>query len=310
MRTSIRLLSAALIAGLAVIGGFAATVTQSQAAEVKYIVNKEPITSYDIQRRTAMLKLMQRRGNLRQIATDEMIEQVLRDQEARRLRISISNAQVDSAYERFAKSNRLTVRQMDGILGQAGVTKDHFKAFIRSQMAWGQAVSQRGSAAGRNIDDAIRNMMKDGVKPSTTEYVLQQVILVVPERERRAILGRRKKEAQSLRKQMTSCDTSRAVAATMLDVSIRDLGRVLEPELPPEWEKPVKAAQAGTATSSIETERGVEFLLICSTRQASDDRVAQLLYQQEQAAASGGQDDALSQTYTAELRQRAQIITR
>ena len=310
MRTSIRLLSAALIAGLAVIGGFAATVTQSQAAEVKYIVNKEPITSYDIQRRTAMLKLMQRRGNLRQIATDEMIEQVLRDQEARRLRISISNAQVDSAYERFAKSNRLSVRQMDGILGQAGVTKDHFKAFIRSQMAWGQAVSQRGSAAGRNIDDAIRNMMKDGVKPSTTEYVLQQVILVVPERERRAILGRRKKEAQSLRKQMTSCDTSRAVAATMLDVSIRDLGRVLEPELPPEWEKPVKAAQAGTATSSIETERGVEFLLICSTRQASDDRVAQLLYQQEQAAASGGQDDALSQTYTAELRQRAQIITR
>ena len=310
MRTSIRLLSAALIAGLAVIGGFAATATQSQAAEVKYIVNKEPITSYDIQRRTAMLKLMQRRGNLRQIGTDEMIEQVLRDQEARRLRISISNAQVDSAYERFAKSNRLTVRQMDGILGQAGVTKDHFKAFIRSQMAWGQAVSQRGSAAGRNIDDAIRNMMKDGVKPSTTEYVLQQVILVVPERERRAILGRRKKEAQSLRKQMTSCDTSRAVAATMLDVSIRDLGRVLEPELPPEWEKPVKAAQAGTATSSIETERGVEFLLICSTRQASDDRVAQLLYQQEQAAASGGQDDALSQTYTAELRQRAQIITR
>ena len=310
MRTSIRLLSAALIAGLAVIGGFAATATQSQAAEVKYIVNKEPITSYDIQRRTAMLKLMQRRGNLRQIAADEMIEQVLRDQEARRLRISISNAQVDSAYERFAKSNRLTVRQMDGILGQAGVTKDHFKAFIRSQMAWGQAVSQRGSAAGRNIDDAIRNMMKDGVKPSTTEYVLQQVILVVPERERRAILGRRKKEAQSLRKQMTSCDTSRAVAATMLDVSIRDLGRVLEPELPPEWEKPVKAAQAGTATSSIETERGVEFLLICSTRQASDDRVAQLLYQQEQAAASGGQDDALSQTYTAELRQRAQIITR
>ena len=93
-------------------------------------------------------------------------------------------------------------------------------------------------------------------------------------------------------------------------MSIRDLGRVLEPELPPEWEKPVKAAQAGTATSSIETERGVEFLLICSTRQASDDRVAQLLYQQEQAAASGGQDDALSQTYTAELRQRAQIITR
>ncbi|MCC0043620.1 MAG: hypothetical protein H6892_04340 [Brucellaceae bacterium] len=45
--------------------------------------------------------------------------------------------------------------------------------------------------------------MKDGVKPSTTEYVLQQVILVVPERERRNTRPPRKKEAQSLRKQMT-----------------------------------------------------------------------------------------------------------
>lgn len=304
------LLSRATVVAFAVVACFAAMSVPGQAAEIKYVVNKEPITSYDIQRRTAMLRLMQRGGNIRQIATDEMIDQVLRNQEVRRLRISISNQQVDSAYERFAKSNGMSVRQMDGILGQSGVTKEHFKAFIRSQMGWGQAVSQRSAAENRNIDDAVRAMMQDGQKPSTTEYVLQQVILVVPERERRSILSRRKREAQTLRKQMTSCDSSRAVAATMLDVSIRDLGRVLEPELPPEWEKPVKAAQAGMATSSIETERGVEFLLICSTRQASDDKVAQLLYQQEQAKKGENQQDALGESYTAELRERAQIIER
>ncbi|WP_127523884.1 peptidylprolyl isomerase [Mesorhizobium sp. Z1-4] len=304
------LLSRATVVALTVAACFVVMSVPVQSAEIKYVVNKEPITSYDIQRRTAMLRLMQRGGNIRQIATDEMIDQVLRNQEVRRLRISISNQQVDSAYERFAKSNGMSVRQMDGILGQSGVTKEHFKAFIRSQMGWGQAVSQRSSAENRNIDDAVRAMMQDGQKPSTTEYVLQQVILVVPERERRSILSRRKREAQTLRQQMTSCDTSRAVAATMLDVSIRDLGRVLEPELPPEWEKPVKAAQSGTATSSIETERGVEFLLICSTRQASDDKVAQLLYQQEQAEKGGNQQDALGATYTAELRKRAQIVER
>ena len=282
----------------------------ASAAEVKYIVNKEPITTYDIQKRVAFLKLLQRGGNLNQVAADEMIDQVLRNQEMRRLRISISNDQVSQAYERFAKSNNMSTRQMDGILAQTGVTKEHFREFIRAQMGWGQAVSARGNDAGRNVEDAIRGMMKDGQKPSATEYVLQQVILVVPERERSAILGKRKREAQQLRQQLGDCSVSRQQVKGMLDVTIRDLGRVLEPELPPDWEKQVKATQAGGATATRDTERGVEFLLICSTRQASDDRVAQLLYLQEQAKSGEGEQDGLSKTYTDELRKKAQIIER
>lgn len=310
MITIRRTLSTALMATLAVVTALAIVSAPASAAEVAYIVNKQPITSYDIQRRAAMLRLMQRGGNVRQIAADEMIEQVLREQEVKRLGINISNQQVDQAYERFAQSNNMGVRQMNGILGQAGVTKEHFRAFIRAQMGWSQAVSRRRTSQGQNIKDAVRSMMKDGQKPSTTEYILQQVILVVPERERSRILGRRKSEAQKLRSQMTGCDTSRAVAKTMIDVTVRDLGRVLEPELPPDWEKSVKATSAGGATSAQTTERGVEFLLVCSTRQASDDQVAQLLYQKEQAESSNGQQDDLSKTYTAELRERAQIIQR
>ncbi len=305
-----RMLAATLVATFAVAGAAAISTAPAHAADVRYIVNKQPITSIDIQRRTALLRLMQRKGNLRSIAAEEMVDQVLREQEVQRLRIEISNAQVDQAYERFASSNNMGVRQMDGILAQSGVTKNHFKGFIRSQMGWGQALQARAQSQGRNAENAIREMMRDGNKPSATEYILQQVILVVPERERRSIMGRRKREAQTLRGQMTSCDTSRAVAKTMLDVTVRDLGRVLEPELPPEWKKPVLAAGNSGATSSRETERGVEFLLICSTRTATDDKVAQLLYQQEQAENGGNVQDELSKPYTAELRERAQIIER
>jgi peptidyl-prolyl cis-trans isomerase SurA len=305
-----RALSAVLMAGLAIFAAVALVTAPARAAEVKYIVNKQPITSTDIQRRAAMLRLMQRSGNLNQAAADEMIDQTLRDQEVSRLRINISNQQVEQAYERFAQSNGMSTRQMDGILAQAGVTKEHFKGFIRSQMGWGQAVQRRASAQGQNVEDAIREMMRDGEKPSATEYILQQVILVVPPRERGSIMSRRKREAQTLRSQMSSCETSRQVAKTMLDVTVRDLGRVLAPELPPEWAKPVEDTGGSGATSARETERGVEFLLICSTRQASDDRVAQLLYQQEQASSGATQQDELSKTYSAELRERAQIVQR
>ncbi|MEX0955610.1 MAG: peptidylprolyl isomerase [Rhizobiaceae bacterium] len=310
MTTIRRMLSTALMAGLAIMAALTIVTAPAKAAEVKYIVNKHPITTIDVQRRAAMLRLMQRSGNLNQIAADEMIEQVLREQEVTRQRINITTQQVEQAYERFAQSNNMNVRQMDGILAQTGVTKEHFKGFIRSQMGWGQAVSRRGASEGQNVEDAIRGMMKDGEKPSATEYILQQVILVVPQSERGSIMGRRKREAQTLRGQMSGCENSRDVAKSMLDVTVRDLGRVLEPELPPEWEKSVKATQGSGATAPRETERGVEFLLICSTRRASDDRVAQLLYQKEQAASGTNEQDELSKTYTAELRKRAQIVTR
>ena len=60
---------------------------------------------------------------------------------------------------------------------------------------------------------------------------------------------------------------------------MRDLGRVLAPQLPPEWADQIKKTKAGAATPVRETERGVEFIGICSAREVSDDKVAQMVFQ-------------------------------
>ncbi len=302
------LIAAALIALSACALPSVMTVT-AHAAEIRYVVNGTPVMSTDIQRRAAFLRLQQRKGNVQQLAADEMIEQTLRAQEMKRLRIDITDQQVDAAYQNFAKSNKLTTSQMDQVLGQAGVTKSHFKEFIRSQIGWNQALGSRARGGeGRNaVTDAVREMFKKGgPKPSTTEYVLEQVILVVPERDRRALLGKRKREAQDLRARYTGCNTSKELVRGMLDVTVRSLGRVLEPELPPDWEKAVKATKAGAATAAQETPRGVEFIGVCSTRVTSDDRVAELQIMKSQAQ-GGNQIEEMSKTYTAELRSKARI---
>jgi peptidyl-prolyl cis-trans isomerase SurA len=217
--------------------------TEAFAAEIKYVVNGTPVTTVDIQRRAAFLRLQQRSSSG---AAEEMIEQALRLQEMKRLGINVSNAQVDEAYANFGKSNKLTVGQLDSIMAQSGVTKDHFREFIRSQMGWNQVLSARARAEGANEQDAIRRMLKEGgQKPTANEYILQQVIFVVPERERGALLAKRKREAQQVRERYGSCETSRDLVRGMIDVTVRELGRILEPELPPDWEKEIKAAHAG-----------------------------------------------------------------
>lgn len=282
----------------------------AHASEVKYVVNNIPITSYDIQRRGAFLKLQRNKAS----ASDQMIEQTLRNAEVARLGIKIPDQQVDDAYARFAKDNKMPLKTLDQILSQSGVTKSHFKEYIRSQMGWNQALSQRFRAKGGGTSerDAVRQMLqKGGAKPKATEYMLQQVIFVVPPAQRGNI-GKRKREAELLRERFRSCDTTRSFAKGLVDVTVRDLGRFLEPQLPPEWAEPIKAAKTGGATSVRETERGVEFIGICSSREVSDDRVAQLTFQAEAGKGGGGDGNAdeLSKTYTQELRDKAKIVER
>ncbi len=284
----------------------------AQASEIRYIVNKEAITTYDIQRRAAFLRLQNKRGNLQQIAAEEMIDQVVRNAEIKRLNIRISDDQVAGAYERFSRSNKMSPAQMDNILNQAGVTKAHFREFIRAQMGWAQVMARGGRSGGGGMteQDAVRRMLEQGgAKPTAKEYMLQQVIFVLPAAERRAKLGQRKREAEALRQRFRSCETTRDFAKGLIDVTVRDLGRVLEPELPPDWEKPVKATSAGSATPVRETERGVEFIGVCSTREVSDDRVARMVFGSQQQ--SGDADmEKTSKKLTDELRAKAQIVKR
>jgi peptidyl-prolyl cis-trans isomerase SurA len=151
-------------------------------------------------------------------------------------------------------------------------------------------------------------LKKGGEKPSATEYTLQQVIFVVPKSERGAILGKRKREAEALRTRFTNCDTTRSITKGLIDVTVRDLGRVLAPELPPDWADPIKSTKSGQATKVRVTDRGVEFIAICSERQVSDDRVAELAFQTGE-----NQDkkvEELSKRYTKELRDKAVIVER
>jgi peptidyl-prolyl cis-trans isomerase SurA len=282
-------------------------VSQASASEIKYVVNDVPVTSYDVQRRAAFLKLQNKSSKG---AANEMIEQALKQKEMQRLNIRIPDKQVDEAFARFAGSNKMSAKQMSSVLAQAGVTADHFKEYIRVSMGWNQALSVRFRSSGLMTEqDAARKMLQQGgSKPTATEYLLQQVIFVVPAAQRGALLGKRKKEADAMRQRFAGCEQTRQFVKGLVDVTVRDLGRVLAPELPPEWADSIKGTEPGRATKTRETDRGVEFIGICSSREVSDDRVAQMVFSSE-----GGVDkraEEMSTKYVAELREKARIVER
>lgn len=298
-------LTLAVATAMPILGG-----TSAMATEIRYVVNNLPVTSYDIDRRVAFLRLQREGGNLRQKATDQMIEQTLKLQEMQRRNINIPKEMVDQAYQRFASGNRMTTSQLNQVMAQSGVTAAHFKDFIRSQIGWSRVMQARNSSSGAMSEqDVVAKMLQQGGnKPSATEYMLQQVIFVVPAAERSKLLGKRQREAQALRGRFRGCDSTREFAKGLIDVTVRDLGRILEPELPGDWKDQITKTSPGNATGVRTTERGVEFIGVCSTREVSDDRVAQMMFQSE---GSGDEDmEKASQEYLAELRKNARITKR
>lgn len=282
----------------------------AHASEIKYVVNNVPVTSYDIQRRAAFFKLQRRAGGAKE-AAEEMIQQAIRTSEIKRYGIKITDQQVDDAYGRFAAQNKMQPAQMNEILNQTGVTPAHFKDYIRSQMGWSQVLQARYRSSGTlSEQDVVQRMLqKGGNKPKATEYMLQQVVFVVPAADRKALLGKRKREADALRARFSGCDKTREFAKGLVDVTVRDLGRVLAPELPPAWADAIKSTQTGSATPARETDRGVEFIGICSAKEVSDDRVAQMVFQSE-ATKQGGEAEDYSKKYMEELRKKANIVQR
>lgn len=280
------------------------------ASEIKIVVNNQAITSVDIARRVAFLRLQRSGGNLGEKAREQLIEESLKLQEARRIRAIVGDDQVNAAYSRFANSNNMSAKQMNQVLNQAGVTPDHFKAFIRVQMSWPRVIQAVGAGGGgMSTQDLVSKMLERGSdKPSTTEYILQQVVFVVPANKRsNATVAARKREAEQLRGRYQGCDSTASMVSGLRDVAIRQLGRIMQPELPPEWKPLIEKTKAGQATATRVTERGIEFIGVCSAKTVSDDKAAELVFRAENNDAGETEE---AKKYLAQLRKRAIIANR
>lgn len=280
------------------------------ASEIAVVVNGMPVTTFQIRQRAAFLKLRREGGNLTSKATDELIDEALKQQEIRRRGIKIPDEAVEQAFENFAKQNKLTVAQLTEVLSRSGFSAQGFKDYIRVQMGWGQAVQASLRSSDRMSEqDAVQQMLaQGGKKPKTTEYTLQQVIFVVPPDERGSQMSRRKREAEGMRGRFNSCDRTYDIAKELRDVTVRDLGRVMQPELPPRWKDAIERTSVGKATPVQETERGVEFIAVCNSRQVSDDKAAAMVLQNQELEKLGKGESGPDKALLEKIKKNAQII--
>ena len=286
----------------------------AQAEQIEATVNSIVITGSDVAKRVNFLRLRGVKGNLKSIAKQELVDEVLMRQEIIRTGTSVSTDDVDAAFERFAKNNKLSAAQLSEILKRANIGTEHFKAYIGVSMSWPRTVGARyGGSGGRMSNDQFIAKLKEnnGQKPTVTEYIIRQVIFVIPEKKRNAISAKRKAEAEASRKSFPGCEQAKTFAAGYKDVSVREATRVLETQFPEEMRAEMTTLSVGGTPKVSLGAYGAEYYAVCDKRQVSDDLAAQVTFEsQDLDKAKQEGENPNSKKYLEELRKMNQVTIR
>jgi peptidyl-prolyl cis-trans isomerase SurA len=303
---------AAVAACLAI--GIGMATGPAPAQSIKVVVDDTAITTMDIQGRSRLLQVAMRMpaGQAQKVAVDELIDEALRLEDARRRGIVVNEAQVDRAFAGIAERSKLSPDQFAAALGQAGVPAATLKARLRSQIAWGQIVRAKlRSEMREEQDDLIAQMRRQekGTGEVTAEdFVLQRIVFTLPGDPSAALVNRRRQEAEQLRGRFENCDQGLPLARSIREVAVINIGRKLASEVTPQLYEALKDVKAGSLTKPQVTVQGIELIAVC-------ERIA---VSGESAAGSAGIDgeafskegERISQELTRDLRQRANIVYR
>ncbi len=252
--------------------------SQSDRFATAISVNGIPISNYEISQRAVMLKALSIRGDLREQAERDLIDDRLYLSEARRLGIFLSEQEISAGIEEYASRANMSPESFLAELTSEGVDPETFRAFIQAGLLWRQVVSALYSGKVTNItqneiDSALQ--FDPGV---TTEFVLLSEIVIVLDPDlasAQRTLARQVYESARTLSQFREAAT--AVSQAPSRVRGGDLGWLPISALPPRLQAAVRAAPSGAAIPPVVSQNQIYIIFKRGTRTENPFRDAEAI---------------------------------
>lgn len=264
-----------LCAAVAIAVG-ALVIPGAACAQIAVFVNGDPITNYEIEQRGKLVTLSTRKPKSRQEIIDELIEDRLKVQIAKRYGLTITDAEVNTSFDNLAKNSRTTPEHFAKSLEGQGLHPNTLKARMRADLAWAQVI--RGKFASRlqvgekDIAMALETRNKDkDQKEVGHEYTLRPIVFVIPRGSPATLVDTRKREAEALRSRFESCDSGITFARALRDVAVREPIRRNTADLSPQLREVLNRVEVGKLTPPEVTAGGVEVFAVCDKKETSAD---------------------------------------
>ena len=306
---SSRTCRAIAVAAIAAAAFAVAAIAPAQAANsIRILVNDEPITTYDIEQRTRMVQVFTggRQGEAE--AIDQLIGEILMLQEAQRLRMVATDAEVEAEFAARARDAELSPAQFTQAIRQAGFDPETFRDFLRANLSWTDILRARFRATVNVTEQDVAAALvgRDETQEARTavEYLLQQIVFVVPAGAGSAVEAQKRREAIAFRDAFQSCDQSIEQASGLAGIVVRPPIRREEGQLAAGLRDQLASIGVGGVAGPDPVPEGLQLLAICARNEISGQTEADVEAREEISSERG---QLLARRYLRDLRSDAVI---
>jgi len=278
------------------------------AQSVAVMVNGEPITHYDIEQRSKLIALSTQKPPDRQAVINELIDEKVKIREGKKFGVDPSSGEIDQSFAQMAQRMRTTPDGLSKSLENSGVRPETLKARMKAEMVWGSLVRGRYKESlqvgEKEVAAAVREKGDEKLEVEAFEYKLQPVVLLVPRGSAPGAIEARKKEAETLRERVQSCEDAIRTFRSTPNAAVRDVLTKTTADIPEVLRGLLDKTPIGHLTPPEVTKQGVEMVALCGRKTTTIDtpkkrEVREKMYMQKY--------EAKSKSYLQEARKAAMI---
>lgn len=248
---------------------------------IEAVVNTAAITNSDVNDRLKLIvlstglpqenkELLERvRGQV----IDMLIDESLRLQEAKRLDIAVTDAEIDDGFKQIAANNNVPVDTFKAGLKSRGIQLETLADQIRAQVAWGKVVQRqvrpKVEVTDADIDTELEQLRRNIGK---TQYLLAEILLTTDNTTKaQDVENFATRLAAQLRQQPENFPrAAREFSQASGAQQGGSMGWVLADQLPPELANALEGLADKSISNPIRTNLGYHILLLQQRRTVTE----------------------------------------
>lgn len=195
-------------------------------------------------------------------ALEELIDEKLKLQEAKRLNIAVDETEVDRIVGGIAERNKMTLAQFTQ---QVGGSLEPIKSRIRSTLSWNDVIRRQYGAqiaiTTKDVDKVVASAASSS--QDDVELQLQHIVIAMPVKMDQAGVAQRVRDAENVRAKFKDCKAGAGIVSGIPGAKFEDVGK----RRPSMFAEPTRTlllnAKDGEMLPPSVGEGGVELWAVC-----------------------------------------------
>nr|MCH9764703.1 SurA N-terminal domain-containing protein [Alphaproteobacteria bacterium] len=242
-------------------------------------------------------------------AIEELVEEKLKLQEAKRLNLLVDDAAVDKTLTNIASKNKMDLKQFATHLNRIGTDISSMRSRFKSMMSWQGVVRRRfGFQVAMLTRDVDRFMDRAAAANGDVDLKVQRITLPMSSSANQGAMAQQLQLADQARSEFKGCASTAAVAQRLPGAKFEDLGTLKSSAVAEPTRSMLLGANDGDMLPpSLQGSDGIQLWVVCGRNTVALETKKRFKEQGELRQEEFG---ILARKHLKDLRQDATIVYR